>query len=124
MRKNRGKKDVERSMIYQSVRSKRKERRNSLRQPWLFPYLSFLSLHGMLWIFTHILLSKSKSISIELTGGNGYEGDFYKMKITYYDEDGLVYWTMGAPLSETTIINRCKKENSYEHRLANVTLPE
>ena len=46
------------------------------------------------------------------------------MKITYYDEDGLVYWTMGAPLSETTIINRCKKENSYEYRLANGTLPE
>ncbi len=22
---------------------------------------------------------------------NGYEGDFYKIKITYYDEDGHVY---------------------------------
>jgi len=41
----------------------------------------------------------------------GYEGRFYKMKITYFDEDGLVYWTMGAPIEETTIINRCTKEN-------------
>jgi hypothetical protein len=30
---------------------------------------------------------------------------------------------MGAPINETTIINRCKKENSYEERLKNKTLP-
>jgi len=55
---------------------------------------------------------------------NGYEGRFYKMKITYYEEDGLLYWTMGAPLDETTIINRCKVEDSYEYRLKNGTLPK
>ena len=49
---------------------------------------------------------------------NGYEGKFYRKSITYYDDGGLVYWTMGAPLEETTIINRCKKENSYEYRPA------
>lgn len=53
----------------------------------------------------------------------GYEGRFYKMKITYFDEDGLVYWTMGAPIDETTIINRCPKENTYEYRLKKGTLP-
>ena len=53
----------------------------------------------------------------------GYEGRFYKMKITYFDEDGLVYWTMGAPIEETTIINRCTKENTYEYRLKMRTLP-
>jgi len=53
----------------------------------------------------------------------GYEGRFYKMKITYFDEDGLVYWTMGAPIEETTIINRCTKENTYEYRLKKGTLP-
>ena len=53
----------------------------------------------------------------------GYEGQFYKMKITYFDEDGLVYWTMGAPIDETTIINRCPKENTYEYRLKKGTLP-
>jgi hypothetical protein len=45
------------------------------------------------------------------------------MKITYYDEDGLVYWTMGAPVEETTIINRCRKEQTYEYRLAHDDLP-
>lgn len=48
---------------------------------------------------------------------NGYEGRFYSKPIVYYEEDGLVYWTMGAPLAETTIINRCKQEDTYEHRL-------
>ncbi len=55
---------------------------------------------------------------------NGYQGSFYDRPITYYDEGGLVYWTMGAQLDETTIINRSKKEDSYEYRLKNNTLPE
>ena len=54
----------------------------------------------------------------------GYEGTFYSMKITYYDEDGLTYWTMGAPVEETIIINRCKKENTYEVRRDEGRLPE
>ena len=55
---------------------------------------------------------------------NGYEGKFYRKSITYYDDGGLVYWTMGAPLEETIIINRCRKEDSYEYRLLKGTLPE
>jgi len=55
---------------------------------------------------------------------SGYEGKFYRKSITYYDDGGLVYWTMGAPIEETTIINRCKKENTYEHRLLRGTVPE
>ena len=39
----------------------------------------------------------------------GHEGPFYKQRYIYYEEDGLVYWTMGAPVEETTIINRCPK---------------
>ncbi len=54
---------------------------------------------------------------------NGYEGRFYQKAITYYEEDGFVYWTMGAPLSETTIINRCRKEDSFEYRSKNGQLP-
>ena len=49
---------------------------------------------------------------------HGYEGRFYENTITYYEEAGLVFWTMGAPLSETTIVNRCRSEDTYEHRLA------
>ncbi|MSQ48667.1 MAG: hypothetical protein EXR78_09855 [Deltaproteobacteria bacterium] len=54
---------------------------------------------------------------------NGYQGRFYQKEITYFEEDGLVYWTMGAPLNETTIINRCRKEDTFEARSANGTLP-
>jgi hypothetical protein len=53
---------------------------------------------------------------------NGYQGSFYKKEITYYEDAGLVYWTMGAPIVETIIINRCLKENTYESRLANSTI--
>ena len=37
---------------------------------------------------------------------------------------GLTYWTMGAPVEETTIINRCQKENTYEVRFKEGRLPE
>jgi hypothetical protein len=53
----------------------------------------------------------------------GYEGRFYGKRITYYEEDGRVYWTMGAPLAETTIINRCKTEDTFEYRSTKGTLP-
>ena len=54
----------------------------------------------------------------------GYEGSFYVKRITYFDEDGLVYWTMGSPLEKTTIVNRCKTEQTYEYRLKHGTLPQ
>jgi hypothetical protein len=54
----------------------------------------------------------------------GYQGSFYHKAIIYFEQDDLIYWTMGEPLELTTIINRCKKENSYEARLKNGTLPE
>jgi hypothetical protein len=46
----------------------------------------------------------------------GYVGRFYRKQITYFEEAGLVYWTMGAAVEETTIINRCRKEDSFEAR--------
>ena len=53
----------------------------------------------------------------------GYDGKFYRKTITYFDEGGMVYWTMGAPLEETIIINRCRKEDTYKYRLQNDALP-
>jgi hypothetical protein len=53
----------------------------------------------------------------------GYEGKFYHQTYTYFEEEGLVYWTMGAPIPETTIVNRCTKEQTYEYRLKYGTLP-
>ena len=55
---------------------------------------------------------------------HGYEGSFYRKRITYFDEDGMVYWTMGAPIDETIIVNRCKEEQTYKYRLEHGTLPE
>ena len=55
---------------------------------------------------------------------HGTEGRFYRKPITYYEEAGLVYWTMGAPLAETIIINRCRKEQTFEYREAHGLLPE
>jgi hypothetical protein len=54
---------------------------------------------------------------------NGYEGRFYQKQIRCYEEAGLVYWTMGPPLDETIIINRWRKEASFEYRLNNGELP-
>lgn len=54
---------------------------------------------------------------------HGYLGRFYAKSITYYEDRGLVYWTMGAPVEETVIINRCSKEQTYEYRRLHGTLP-
>ena len=54
---------------------------------------------------------------------HGYLGKFYVKDITYLDCSNLVYWTMGEPIEKTTVINRCRKEQSYEYRLANNDLP-
>jgi len=54
----------------------------------------------------------------------GHEENFYHKRIRYFDQDGLVYWTMGAPIDETAIVNRCKQEQTYEYRLKHGTLPE
>lgn len=53
----------------------------------------------------------------------GYEGKFYSQTYTYFEEEGLVYWTMGAPIPETIIVNRCPKEQTYEYRKKHGTLP-
>jgi hypothetical protein len=39
---------------------------------------------------------------------NGYKELFYGKAMTYFDVDDHKYWTMGAPLEETILINRAK----------------
>ena len=60
---------------------------------------------------------------VEHIRGHGYLGKFYAKDITYLDYSNLVYWTMGGRIEETTVINRCRKEQSYEYRLAHNDLP-
>ena len=62
--------------------------------------------------------------TVEHIRAHGYEGRFYHQKNMYFDDDEYTYWTMGNPIAETTVINRCLKENTYEKRLVAGTLPE
>lgn len=54
----------------------------------------------------------------------GYQGSFYEKRLTYFNDGGKVYWTMGEPLEKTIVINRCREEDTYEARRKNGTLPE
>jgi hypothetical protein len=42
----------------------------------------------------------------------GYQGTFASATYTYFDIDGWKCWTMGAPLEDTTLINRAKTGQS------------
>ncbi len=79
------------------------------------------------WPHEYIVRTKvDESLFVEMVQHireHGYQGFFYKRPITYFDEDGMTYWTMGEPLDQTVIINRCIKENTYEERLKKGTLP-
>jgi hypothetical protein len=54
----------------------------------------------------------------------GYQGRFYEKSITYFDEAGKVYWTMGEPIEKTIVINRCREEDTFESRKKSGTLPD
>ena len=41
---------------------------------------------------------------------NGEEEAFYGKKYRYFEIDDYKYWTMGAPIEETTVINRKSTE--------------
>jgi len=45
---------------------------------------------------------------VTLIREQGYEKRWFKRTFIYLDIDEWQYWTMGAPISETTIINRAK----------------
>lgn len=71
------------------------------------------------WVNEHLFVEL-----VKLIREYGYEGKFYSKSITYCDHEGMTYWTMGAPIEETTIINRCKKVDTYEVRLKQGRLPQ
>ena len=100
------------------------ELKNSIKESnWIFA-----KTYAKTWPHEYIVRDKvDKGLSIKMVEhirANGYVGKFYKMDITYFDEDGMVYWTMGAPIDDTTIINRCAKEQSYEYRLKHNNLQQ
>jgi hypothetical protein len=52
----------------------------------------------------------------------GSEGRYYEREIRYYEEAELVYWTIGAPVEQTVIINRCMRKEALE-LIARAALP-
>ena len=42
---------------------------------------------------------------------NGERYAFFRTSFIYLHLDGYYYWTMGAPIEETTIINRASEKN-------------
>ena len=67
----------------------------------------------------HLLVQVVKHIRT-----HGYVGRFYSKAIPYFDEEGMLYWTMGAPVEEPIVVNRCRKEQSYEYCLRHDILPD
>ena len=79
------------------------------------------------WPHEYIVRERvDEQLFVDLAGHvrtHGRSGRFYERVIVYYEEAGLVYWTMGAPLAETIIVNRCRTKDTYERRLAAGKLP-
>ena len=45
---------------------------------------------------------------------NGVKEYFYKKAFIYFYHDGYKYWTMGAPVHQTILINRTNDFKKYE----------
>ena len=64
------------------------------------------------------LISEDMSVfeqAVSFIRDNGFLAFFWGQEYTYYYMDGHYYWTMGEPVSETILINRCEY-NLYEMR--------
>jgi len=52
---------------------------------------------------------------VEFIRTYGYIDYFFKKKFRYFNINGYKYWTMGAPLRDTTLINRAKVQYQAEY---------
>ena len=87
----------------------------------------FAKTYAKTWPHEYIVREKvDENLFLELVKHirlHGYVGKFYNQEYIYFDDQKKVYWTMGAPVEETIIINRCSKEQTYDYRLAHNDLP-
>ena len=51
--------------------------------------------------------------AVQYIRDNGIKASFWKKEHIYLYLDGMFYWTMGAPIDETIVINRCSPDD-YE----------
>jgi len=62
---------------------------------------------------------------------HGVWEDFYKSQFKYFEQDGVVYWTMVPkkedarwyPPEDEDIINKCSVESTYKYRRSEGSLP-
>lgn len=89
---------------------------------------TFAKTYAKTWPHEYLVRDRvDKDLFLQLVShirDHGYQGTFFSKPIMYFDESGMVYWTMGAPVEETTIINRCLKEQSYEYKRDHGKLPD
>ncbi len=89
---------------------------------------TFAKTYAKTWPHEYLVRDRvDKDLFLQLVShirDHGYQGTFFSKPITYFDESGMVYWTMGAPVEETTIINRCLKEQSYEYKRDHGQVPD
>ena len=55
---------------------------------------------------------------------HGVEEPFYHKRHIHWYDRGCSYWTMGAPIAETTILNHSPSEDTYQSRLESGRLPK
>jgi hypothetical protein len=58
---------------------------------------------------------------VALTRKYGVLENFYKSVKPYLHIGDLKYWTMGAPVNETTVLNRCSRGDYYGAQTAKET---
>jgi hypothetical protein len=70
------------------------------------------------WPREYLARGKVDERLVEHIRAKGCIDRFRSRAITDFDFEGFTSWTMGAPIEETTIVNRCRKEDTFEGRSA------
>jgi len=97
---------------------------------------TFATTYAKAWPHHYIVKDRVDAIlfmkAVRFIRQHGSLKRFYHRRFTYFEQDGMVYWTMVPPegdpgwypAEEETIINKCPVESTYESRLRNGTLPD
>lgn len=83
------------------------------RHKWTFAKTMPESPHE--WLNSKVLPPNEQAIFDEFVAfirANGSQCRFWGRMYTYYFHDGWFYWTMGAPISETYILNRASEKTN------------
>lgn len=100
---------------------------NVLRYMDLNEYMEFIN--NQKWIFAKTYADKAPheyclkkncenidlfNEAVQFIRDNGVKEYFFKRAFIYFYHDGYKYWTMGAPIHQTILINRTNDFKKYE----------